>query len=274
AGGAFLDTANVYCSWWPGCVGGESETLLGAWMRDRGNRDRLFVATKLFNEYPGTARGLGANQIETECEKSLRRLGTDRIDLYYAHTDDRETPLAETLAAFDRLVRAGKVRFLGASNFRAWRLERARCLSAQHGWAAYCCVQQQYTYLRPGPGAKSHPWTPPTTDDLLDYCRLNPVPLIAYSPLLKGAYDRADRPVPDQYRGAPTEARLAELRAVAEELGAKPTQVVLAWLRQSTPPVIPLFSASTREQLRSNVAALDLTLTGDQLQRLTAAGGC
>jgi len=237
----------------------------------RGNRERIFVATKVFNEYPGAERGLGARQIETECEKSLQRLRTDTIDLYYAHTDDRETPLEETLETFDRLVRAGKVRFLGASNFRAWRLEQSREVSRQHGWASYCCVQQRYSYMRPKPGAEFHPWTPPATDDLLDFCRNNPVPLIAYSPLMKGAYDRADRAFPAEYTGPDADARLAALRAVAEEVGAKPTQVVLAWMLHSTPPVIPLFSASTVEQLQSNLQAVEVKLTAEQMERLNTA---
>lgn len=270
AGGSFLDSANCYSYWVPGCVGGESESLLGEWMRERGNRDRMFIATKVFNEYPGAEGGLRAWQIETECEKSLKRLQTDVIDLYYAHTDDREVPLEETLEAFDRLVRAGKVRYLGASNFRAWRLERARCLSQAHGWAAYCCIQQRYSYLRPKTGVAFHPWTPPATEDLLDFCRNNPLPLIAYSPLMKGAYDRADRAFPAEYTGPDADARLATLRAVAEEVGAKPTQIVLAWMLHSTPPVIPLFSASTLEQLRSNLQAAEIALTAEQMERLNA----
>lgn len=273
AGGTFLDTANVYCAWWPGGAGGESEALLGHWMRARGNRDRLFLASKVFNEYPGAERGLGARQIEAECEKSLRRLRTDVIDLYYAHTDDRDTPLEETLAAFDRLARAGKVRFTGASNFRAWRLERARALGAERGWARYCCVQQRFSYLRPQAGAAFHPWTPPADEELLDYCRQNPVTLVAYSPLFKGAYDRDDRPFPEGYAGPDSDARLAALRAVAAETGARPTQVVLAWLRQGDPPVIPLFSAGTVEQLRGNLASLALRLSDEQMARLSAAHG-
>jgi len=271
AGGTFLDSANCYSYWVPGCVGGESEALLGEWMRERGNRERAFIATKVFNEYPGAERGLRARQIEEECEKSLKRLKTDVIDLYYAHTDDREVPLEETLEAFDRLVQAGKVRYLGASNFRAWRLERARCMSANHGWAQYCCIQQHYSYLRPKSGAEFNPLTPPATDDLLDFCRENPLPLIAYSPLMKGAYDRADREFPAEYTGPDAGARLAALRAVAEEAGAKPTQVVLAWMLRSTPPVIPLFSASTIEQLRSNLKAVEVKLTVEQMERLNKA---
>ena len=128
-GGFFLDTANVYARWWPGYVGGESETLLGRWMHERKNRSRLFLATKVGFEMPGVERGLRAHQIEEECEKSLKRLGIETIDLYYAHRDNPNTPLEETLEAFYRLIKAGKVRFIGASNYPAWWLEEARWIS-------------------------------------------------------------------------------------------------------------------------------------------------
>ena len=109
AGGSFIDTANIYSRWVPGFVGGESEILLGEWMRERKNRNQLFLASKVGFEYPGVTRGLKARQIEEECHKSLKRMGIATIDLYYAHVDDRNTPMEETLAAFDRLVKAGKV---------------------------------------------------------------------------------------------------------------------------------------------------------------------
>jgi len=271
AGGFFLDTANTYARWLPGCKGGESETLLGQWMHDRGNRARMFVATKVGFAYPGVERGLRAHQIETECEKSLKRLNTDYIDLYQAHVDDRNTPMEETLEAFDRLVRAGKVRFIGASNFAVWRLEEARCVSRAHGWAEYCSIQQHYSYLRPKPGASFAPQVA-ANPDLLDYCRVRGVTLLAYSPLLGGAYTRPDRSFPPQYQGADSEARLAVLRAVAREVGATANQVVLAWMAQHDPPVIPLVAASTPEQLRENLDALALTLSPDQLARLNEAG--
>lgn len=155
AGGTFIDTANIYAHWVEGGQGGESESLLGRWMKARGNRADLFLASKVGFNMPGVERGLTAAQIEAECEKSLRRMGVETIDLYYAHVDDRVTPLDETLAAFDRLVRAGKVRFIGASNYLAWRLEQAHWVSKTHDWASFCCVQQRYTYLRPKPGAAS-----------------------------------------------------------------------------------------------------------------------
>jgi len=270
AGGSFLDTANNYAHWVPGFKGGESETLLGEWMRERQNRARLFVATKVGFDYSGVDRGLRASQIEAECEKSLRRLGIETIDLYYAHKDDRETPLEETLEAFDRLVRAGKVRFIGASNFAAWRLAEARCVSQVHGWAAYCCVQQRYSYIRPKPGVSFGPQVA-VNDDLLDYCRAHALTLLAYSPLLGGAYTRADRSFQEQYLGPDTDARLAALDAVARETGATRNQVVLAWMAQSDPPVIPLVGASTVEQLRENLGALEIVLSTGQMELLNSA---
>src|SRR5512138_2961857 len=117
-GGTFIDTANFYASWLPGCVGGESETTIGQWMKDRGCRSEMVVASKLGFDYPGCDGGLSAQEIVRECDKSLVRLKTDRLDLYYSHRDDASTPLQETMGAFDRLIKAGKVRAIGASNIR------------------------------------------------------------------------------------------------------------------------------------------------------------
>jgi aryl-alcohol dehydrogenase-like predicted oxidoreductase len=272
AGGSFLDTANIYSFWLPGFEGGESETVLGQWMRARGNRSRVFITSKLGFAYQDVALGLRAEQIQAECEKSLRRLQTDVIDLYYAHVDDRDTPLEETMEAFDRLVQAGKVRHIGASNFPAWRLERARMVSRANGWATYCCIQQRYTYLRPRPGATFGAQVS-ANDDLLDYVRSEGTTLLAYSPLLNGAYTRADRDFQEQYFGSDADARLAALRAVAQETGATANQVVYAWMMQSDPPVIPLMAASTDEQMDENLGALEVTLSAAQMARLDEAQG-
>src|SRR5260370_23224915 len=136
-GGTFVDTGNFYAAWLPGCKGGESETTIGQWMKERGNRAGMAIAAKLGFAYPGCQGGLSAAEIERECEKSLRRLATDRLDLYYAHRDDSQTPLEETMAAFDRLIRAGKVRAIGASNLRAWRIAEDNTGTGAHGWAGY-----------------------------------------------------------------------------------------------------------------------------------------
>ncbi len=127
-GGTFIDTANMYSYWLPGCEGGESESTVGAWMKERGNREQIVISTKLAFDYPGCAGGLSAAEIQRECEKSLKRLQTDRIDVYYAHRDDLETPLEEIMEAFDRLVKAGKVRVVG----RQQSIPMAHCGSQCH----------------------------------------------------------------------------------------------------------------------------------------------
>lgn len=271
AGGTFLDTANIYAHWIPGGVGGESETLLGRWMKDRRNRGQLFLASKVGFQYPGVERGLKAEQVETECDKSLKRLGVDVIDLYYAHVDDRNTPLEETLAAFDRLVQAGKVRFIGASNYLAWRLEKANWVSQVNHWARFCCIQQRYTYLRVKHGASTDPQVV-VNDDLLDFCRSEGMTLLVYSALLGGAYTRPDRLIAEAYLGPDSEARLAALKRVAEETGATPNQVVLAWMMQSKPSILPLIAASTPTQLQENIDALQIHLSDKQLDQLAIAG--
>ena len=270
AGGSFLDTANIYARWVPGYVGGESETLLGRWMRERNTRSQLILASKVGFEMPGVEQGLRARQIEEECEKSLKRLGVDTIDVYYAHCDDRNTPVEETVEAFDKLVKKGKVRFIGASNFSAWRLEEARWVSRTHGWTEYCCIQQRYSYVRPKPGADFDPQVA-TNEDLLDYCKTRGITLLAYSPLLRGAYTRADRPFPEQYIGPDTKARVAVLKDIAEEKKATPNQVVFAWMIHSESCVIPLVAASTTDQMRENLGALNVRLSVDDMARLNNA---
>jgi len=146
-GGNFIDSANMYASWVG--RGGESETLIGQRMRERGNRESLIITSKVGFPYQDVSKSNSPRHIEEECDKSLKRLGVEIIDLYYAHCDDRETPLEAQLEAFDKLVRAGKVRYVGASNFHAWRLAEAEAISKAHGWAPFCCVQQRHTYLRP-----------------------------------------------------------------------------------------------------------------------------
>ena len=271
AGGSFIDTANIYAWWVSAFSGGESETVLGEWMRQRKNRSRLFLASKVGFGYGSVKVGLTASLIKSECEKSLRRLGVETIDLYFAHVDDRKTPQEETLEALQGLVTEGKVRYLGASNFLAWPLSEAEGICRAHSWAGYCCVQQRHTYLRPQPGttfgaqiAANH--------DLLDYCQAQGISLLAYSPLLGGAYSRADRSIPDQYKGPDADARMSRLKRLARDLGKTENQVVLAWLMQSTPAAIPLAAGSTVEQLREDLAAGEIRLTADQLSFLSADG--
>jgi aryl-alcohol dehydrogenase-like predicted oxidoreductase len=268
-GGAFLDTANIYNRDAPNCRGGESEALLGRWMKERGHRDSLFVATKVGMVYPGQPHGLRAGQIEAECNKSLKRLNIDVIDLYYAHTDDPDTPLEETLAAFDRLVKAGKIRYVGASNYRPTRLVEAIWTSKVHQWAPYCCIQQRYSYLRPRSGT-DFGLQYATNEDLLHFCRTNNFPLVGYAPYLKGAVaSRPDITLREQYVGPDSDIRLARLKHVADELGISAPQLVLAWMRRHEAPVIPLISASRVSQLNESLDALDLEL-GDAVMKKLA----
>jgi aryl-alcohol dehydrogenase-like predicted oxidoreductase len=272
AGGSFIDTANVYACWFPGAKGGESEEVLGRWMKSRGNRSQLFIATKLGSRLQPSGRGLRPEQIREECEKSLRRLQTDVIDLYYAHFYDPVTPVEQSLPVFDELRKAGKIRFIGASNHPAWRLAEANTLAAQHNWPAYCCIPQRLSYLRPKVSAEFGVQLA-ATPELLDYCALRNVTPVAYSPLLGGVYGgRADRKLHAAYQTADNEARLATLKAMADELKASPNTLVLAWMLHHQPRIIPLFAASSEEQMRQNLAALSLALSSEQMERLNKAG--
>lgn len=295
AGGDFLDTANCY-AWWVGqgeFVGDESETLVGRWMKDRKNRDRVFLATKVGARLKDVRRirdeqgnvcwdrvrdeyeYLSTQVIRQDVEGSLRRLQTDHIDLYYAHLDDRVTPQEETLAALNRLVEEGKVRFIACSNFRTWRLERARQISAAHGWAAFVAIQQQHSYLRPKPGA-DFGIAVNADDELLDYLRSNEeVTLIAYSPLLKGIYENEQKR--EAYYNWPlfnscdAEVRLESLSKMSQELGVSNHQLVLAWLLHHQPRAIPIVAASSVRQYEHNMAALNIQLTTEQLAILNNA---
>lgn len=276
AGGRFFDTSNNYAFWINGATGDESETVLGRWLKSRKNRDQIILATKVgarptrLGGGKESWEGLSARAIERAVEGSLTRLGTDYLDLYYAHIDDRRTPLEETLAAFDRLVTAGKVRAIGCSNMMAWRIEQAYSISHLHGWAAYCCVQQRYSYLQPTAGTTFETQVA-ASQELLDYCQAHEdFPLLAYSPLLSGVYTRQDVALPPQYRSSDTDARLGALAAVAAETGATPNQVVLAWLRQSTSTIIPLIAASNTTQLDENLGALRVHLTGEHIRMLNS----
>lgn len=270
-GGTFLDTANFYSSWIEGCSGGESETTIGAWMKARGNRPAMQISSKLGFDYPDSDGGLSADEIERECEKSLRRLQTDYLDVYYAHRDDFETPMEETLEAFDRLIRKGKVRAIGASNLWLWRIAEANTVARSNGWTPYQAVEQRYTYLRPRHGADFGPQIF-ITDDTKRYCAHHGITLFGYSVLLQGAYTRDDRPIPAQFAGPESDDRLAALRQVADEVGATPNQVVIAWMLHSDPVILPLFGGSRVEHLEENLGAIDVRLSDDQMQRLNTAG--
>jgi aryl-alcohol dehydrogenase-like predicted oxidoreductase len=285
AGGTFIDTANNYGQWHG--VPGASEELLGAWMRERGNRDQLTVATKVGarSTKPGDPgdehwEGLGVAAIDAAVKGSLTRLGVDRIDLYYAHIDNRLTPLEETVGALGKLAKDGLVDLVGCSNTTTWRLERARQLAAAQGTEPYSVVQQRYTYLWPNPlaqGAVTRLGTPNFQHagaEHLDYLdEHRDVTMVAYQPLLEGSYVRTDRPLPAQHGYAHPSAyvRFQTLREVAGEVGATANQVVLAWMLRHDPIVIPLFGVSTLSQLDEALEAVELELDSETMDRLSRA---
>jgi aryl-alcohol dehydrogenase-like predicted oxidoreductase len=289
AGGSFLDTANCYAWWPPGGRGGESESLLGRWFARTRRRDEVFLATKgsawiadpddtrgrPWPEVENRFEGAGGDTLRRAIDDSLRRLGTDHVDLYYVHVDDRSTPLEETLSALAEIVAAGKARYIGWSNVRTWRMERIRQLCAQNGWPAPVALQQQHSYLRRRAGL-SHASI--VDDEQMDYLRAHDdLTLVAYSPLLKGVYDSASKrqghPIMEPYEGPDAEARIAVLTEVAAEIGVTPNQLVLAWLlHQTSPTMVPLIGPRTLEQYAAAMPALDVKLTDEQLARLDAAG--
>jgi aryl-alcohol dehydrogenase-like predicted oxidoreductase len=275
AGGNFIDTADVYSRWAPGNSGGESETVLGKWMAARGNRAAVVMATKVMGPMgPGpNDTGLSRQHIVAGVEASLRRLQTDHIDLYQAHWDDRETPLDETLRAFDDLVRQGKVRYLGASNFHAWRLTRALWESDRYGLARYESLQPKYNLV----------FRDEYERELEPLCLEQGVGVIPYSSLgsgfLSGKYRRgADLPATARAAGVQkaymTERGFAVLEAVekvAAGAGATPAQVALSWLAHRPGITAPIASATSVEQLRELLGGIELKLDEDARSALDRA---
>lgn len=274
AGGRVLDTANCYSFWESGTGhGGQSEALLGRWLALNPDLD-LTVATKVGVEPVdgGGLEGLSAPVVAREAQRSLERLGVDAIDVYWAHGEDRSVPLEETVAAFGALVADGVVRRLGVSNHPTWRVEQARALAAAQGVAPYTALQLTTSYVEPRPGAqvpgKDHRFGF-VNDETVDYLETHPdVELWVYSPLVQGAYDRADRPFPAAYDHPGTTARLAALAQVAQARGVPRSQVVLAWLMARGWK--PIVGVSTLEQLDSALASATLELTPDELGLLRA----
>lgn len=283
AGGTFIDTSDNYAFWFDGGQGGQSEEVLGRWRRSRGVGDEIVVATKVGARplAPGTSyvdnpEGLSAKVIRESAERSRERLGMDRLDLLYAHIEDPTVALTETVEAFGELVGEGSVGLLGVSNHWSWRVERARNLAVAAGLPGYEVLQYSHSYLRRRtdlPGQLS-----PDGDlgavggELLSYLRAEPrLTLVAYSPLLTGAYVRDDKPLGPAFDHAGTPARLAALRQVARDTGASVNQVVLAWLIGGEIPVIPLVGASSVAQLEESLAAVELDLTAEQRAMLDAA---
>jgi len=266
-GGNFIDTADVYSEWAPGNKGGESETIIGAWMRDRGARDKTVIATKVAKL--STRPGLSRENIIAACDDSLRRLQTDHIDLYYAHEDDKNTPLEETLGAFDDLITAGKVRFIGASQHSGARLREALAVSQTNGFARYAVLQNEYNLMeRTEFEADSTP--------VLAEAGLTALPFFSLARgFLSGKYqpgvevESVRAGGVEGYKNERGWAVVATLADIANELGSTSSAVALAWLRAQAVVAAPIASARTVEQLRDIMPILQLS--PDQLARLTAA---
>jgi len=288
AGGTFIDTSNNYAFWPANGTAGTSESVLGRWLKDRGRRDDVVIATKC-GALPNRVgaglediEGLSKAVIVKDIDDSLKRLGTDYVDLYYAHIDDRTTPLEETLEGFDAVVKAGKVRAIGCSNYAVWRIEQARQISRRLGYAEYAALQQHHSYFRPQPrsdfvksssmgrrGGFGHEGG--LSGQHLDYIREDPAfRVVAYTPMMRGAYVNPDK-LPENYRTADNDKRARALGEVVAETDATANQVVLAWLLQGNPQIIPLMAVSKMEQLSDNLGALDVKLTPEQIARLDSA---
>ena len=266
-GGTFLDSANKYACWVPGFQGGESEELIGKWLKKKGNRNDLFITSKIGFPYSDVPRSLKKDIIISECEKSLKRFGTETIDLYFAHAFDAMTPVEETMEAFYLLKKSGKIRFAGASNFFGWQLCEANAIAQQQGWEGFCCIQQRHTYLEPTLRADFGTQLL-LTPEIQDFCQIKNISMMAYSPLLGGAYIRNDRPIPVHYQSLTSEFRMTQLIEVADELKVSPNALVLAWMMQSSTRSIPLVTGSTVAQLAENFEAISFSLTEKQLERL------
>ena len=269
AGGNFIDTADYYPAWVPGNVGGESETIIGDWMRKRGNRESLVVATKV--AMLDGVKGLSAKSIRTGCENSLRRLGVDTIDLYYAHQDDPTVPMEETLGAFDLLVREGKVRYLGASNFTTERLSQALDTSERAGLASYSVLQNHYNLVHRGDYEGS----------LRDVVARHGMVSVPYFSLAKGFLTGKYRDgvtvqsVRAQGASAYLDDRgrrvLAALDAMAARHGSTVAAVALAWLAAQPTVAAPIASARNVVQLRDIVDFPNISLGADDVAALSAA---
>jgi aryl-alcohol dehydrogenase-like predicted oxidoreductase len=263
AGGTFLDTANCYPFWRPGCTGRESEEMLGRWLATRGCRQEMVIGTKLgaqpvpgaSGEWSRNAEGLSAPVVREAARGSLRRLGVERIDVLFAHIEDRNTELAETVGAFGELIAAGDVAVAGISNHPTSRIKQARAAAAELGVPGVRVVQQRHSYLRPKPGA-TFTNQEAADGELLDYVRTEPdLTLTAYSALQEGAFVRDDRPLAPQYRSPENEQRVKNLRRVAEAAGFTPNQLALAWLLRGDPQVIPVLGVSSVAQLEEALGA-------------------
>ncbi|WP_010163123.1 MULTISPECIES: aldo/keto reductase [unclassified Sphingomonas] len=272
-GGTMIDTADAYSAWVPGHHGGESESVIGAWLKQSGKRDQVQIATKV-GMLPGEGgEKLAPARIAAACDASLKRLGIETIDLYFAHQDDESVPQEDVLAAFGKLIDAGKVRALGASNFHAKRLKSANDAARAHGLPHFHVLQPEYNLV-----SRSK-----FEGELQSYCVENNIGAVPYyglaSGFLTGKYRSADD-FGKSVRGGRMQAFLdgtgpavlAAMDSVAEETGASLAQIALAWLKEQPAVTAPIASATSVAQVEDLLGAMALTLSVEQLDRLTDAG--
>ncbi|MFP5329737.1 MAG: aldo/keto reductase [Alphaproteobacteria bacterium] len=267
AGGTMIDTADVYSAWVPGHSGGESESLIGRWLKESGKRDRVVIATKV-----GMAGGLAPETIAAGCEASLTRLGVECIDLYYQHKDDGGVPLADSLGAFDRLVAAGKIRAIGLSNFTAGRLDEAMQTARSLGLTMPAALQTWYNLVERGK----------FEGELRDTARRHGLAVFPFYALANGFLTGKYRSRDDlgksprglrnvEYLDRKGVQVLAALDEIAAETGAALATVALAWTMAQPAVTAPIASATSVDQLSELVAALHLELSPAQFERLDAA---
>ena len=255
-GGNFVDTADMYSQWAPGHVGGESETIIGNWMKKRGNRSQMVIATKVSKL--DTRPGLKASNIAAACDESLQRLQTDYIDLYYAHQDDPDTPIEETLGAFDALIKSGKVRYIAASNFTPARLQESLDIAAQLNLASYVACQDQYNLMDRD-----------YETGLMPTVKKNGLSQIPFYGLARGFLTGKYRPgvtvesvrangVANSYANERGWAMLEKLDQIAQDKKTSVAAIALAWLRSQPTVSTPIASATKLEQIKALMPVVEL----------------
>jgi len=268
-----IDTADTYSGWVPGNSGGESETIIGRWLKKSGKRDQIVIATKVAKW--SKHRGLSPANIAAAADDSLKRLGIERIDIYFAHEDDASVPLADTLGAFQRLIEAGKVRAIGASNYSGARLAEALAVSAEHGLARYEVVQPEYNLVARREYEKN-------IEPVVKREKLGVVCYYALaSGFLTGKYrsqadlgkSAARGGAVEKYLNARGLRVLTALDSIASAHRATPAQVALAWLIARPSITAPIASATSAEQVRDIAAATRLSLAAEEIAELDAASG-
>src|SRR5579863_516424 len=275
-GGNFLDTADFYSRWLPGHRGGESEEIIGRWLQQRGDRQQMIIATKVYQpmgEQPND-RGLSRKHILEGLDASLCRLRTDYLDLYLAHAFDAETPIEETLQAFEAARRAGKIRYAGASNYPAWRLVEALWKAEVQHTLHFDCLEPHYNLVHRSEFEQ----------DLQTICQQYQIAVIPYSPLangfLTGKYQREQMQAAESARAGSVQRRydreeawraLSVVEQIAEVCGCTSAAIALAWLLAQPGVTAPILGARSVEQLESCLQALTVALTPEQLARLDTA---